>query len=370
MRELVGQVDRGAVAAGVAPTVAEYLQEHWLPATRPPQVKWKTWRDRSEVIGWYVVPRIGHIRLDRLTAADINRLYAELLANGRVRTSGGLSVATVTNVHRILRKSLRDAVRWGLLAVDPSDRADPPPARVSRAARRQAMRIWTPDELRRFLRVAAEDELHPLWLVATTTGLRRSELLGLRWVDVDLDAGRLTVHQTVTEQEGGGTVMVMGQKSNASGRTIHLDRRTCEALTSHRHAQAELRETIGRLWQDHDLVFSRVDGRWHTPDSVTGRFARLVERAGVPRIRLHDARHTHASLLLQAGIHPKVVSERLGHSSVAFTLDTYSHVLPGMHPEAAERFADLAFGLPVVAAPDRATNDPDDPEEDPDHGRS
>jgi integrase len=227
LRELIGRVDRGAVAPGLPPALGAYLLEVWLPATQPPHVSWTTWRDRRGVITWYVEPRIGHIRLDRLGAADINRLYTDLLTNGRLRTSGGLSPSTVGNVHRILRKALRDAVRWGLIATSPVDRADPPPARIARAARRRAIKVWTAEELRQFLAAAEQDELHPLWLVAATTGLRRSELLGLRWQDLDVDAGRLTVRQTVLQQQGGSAI-IDGQKrrrrAHAPPRSTHRRR--------------------------------------------------------------------------------------------------------------------------------------------------
>ncbi|MDQ3931623.1 MAG: site-specific integrase, partial [Actinomycetota bacterium] len=134
------------------------------------------------------------------------------------------------------------------------------------------------------------------------------------------------------------------QKTDASGRTINLDRRTAASLRVTRVTQAQERLAAGPAWSDHGLAFTWEDGRGLHPDWVSHEFARLVEKAGLPRIRLHDVRHTHATLMLKAGVHPKIVSERLGHSSVAFTLDTYSHVLPGMQAEAAEMFADLVVG--------------------------
>jgi integrase len=351
LREFQSQLGQGTALAGDAPTVEAFLTQTWLPTTQPPHVKWKTWRDRCEVIRWYVTPRIGHIRLDRLTPADLNRAYGDLLANGRVRSQGGLSPSTVNNVHRILRKALRDAVRWGLIIASPADSADPPSARLARAARRRAMNVWTAEELRTFLASVESDELSPLWLLATTTGLRRSELLGSRWQDLDFDLGTLTVRQTVVEQQDGGCAPSQDQKSSSSGRTIYIDQRTLDVLRAHRDRQNELRAIVGARWQDHDLIFCRPDGRWHSPDHVTKRFGQLVKQAGVPRIRLHDARHTHASLLLRVGVHPKVVSERLGHSSVSFTLDTYSHVMPGMQPDAAEKFAEMAFGTSISGHP-------------------
>lgn len=336
-------------------TVAEYLRHHWLPAIKPPRIKPKTWRDRRESCENYVIPRIGEVKLDKLAAPHLNRVYAELLEEGRIRGTGGLSPATVHSVHRILRKAFNDAVRWGLLTANPTDHADPPPFRAVRSARRRSIRPWTAAQLRRFLEAMRGDALYPLWLTAATTGLRRSELLGLRWADVDLVAATVTVRQTVLEQEQ-GMAPDEDQKSATSGRTVHLDARTTGVLRRHREQQQAEREQAG-LWQDHDLVFARPDGRWHDPNHITRRFGAAVEEADVPPIRLHDVRHTHATLLLKAGINPKVVSERLGHSSVAFTLDTYAHVLPGMQPAAAERFVELVFDAsepdedPGTAAP-------------------
>jgi hypothetical protein len=186
------------------------------------------------------------------------------------------------------------------------------------------------------------DPLHPLWAFAVATGMRRSELLGLRWADVDFKRGTAAVSQIVIDGEDGYR-LERDQKSVASGRTIHLSKRTVRMLTEHRELQAKEREIAGPAWKDHDLVFPRDDGTWYNPPAISLAFGRAVKRAGAPHIRLHDVRHTHATLLLAAGVNPKVVSERLGHSSVAFTLDTYAHVMPGMQPEAAELFDELIF---------------------------
>jgi integrase len=266
------------------------------------------------------VPRIGGVALQELNAAHINRLYAELLVDGRVQTDGGLSVTSVRRIHAMLRKALRDAVRWGRVERNATDLADPPSAKVVAASRRRSMQTWSAAELRRFLEASPQHPLHPLWVIAATTGLRRSELLGLRWADVDLRAGTLSVRQIVIDGPDGYR-LELDQKSTSSGRTIHLSARAREALAAHHGQQARGRESAGPAWQDHDLVFPRDDGRWWNPPAITLAFGRAVKAAGASPVRLHDLRHTHASLLLAAGVNPKVVSERLGHSSVAFTLD-------------------------------------------------
>jgi integrase len=288
-------------------------------------------------------PAPGGVALGDLNAAHLNRLYADLLRDGRIQQPGGLSPTSVRRIHAMVRKALNDAVRWGLLNRNVALLADPPPLKVVRASRRRGMQTWSPSELRDFLASTREHELHNLWCVLAATGMRRSEILGLRWSEVDLVAGTLTVRQTILATADGFQPQD-DQKSEGSARTIHLDRRTVAQLRAHRAAQNEAKLALGSAWQDNNLVFPRADGSWWNPPAISLAFHRAVKRAGVRPIRLQDVKHTHASLLLAASINPKVVSERLGHSSVAFTLDTYAHVMPGMQPEAAERFMELVHG--------------------------
>lgn len=343
LRDLLSSLDRGGFVEARDLTVGDYLTKEWLPASGPPRVSYETWVNRRMYIRSYIAPRVGKLRLQQLGAAHLNRLYAALLREGRVRGEGGLSATSVRRVHSILRVALNDAVRWGLLSRNPVEAADPPPMRAVRAAWRASMTTWTAQELARFLRQVEGEDLFPLWLFAAMTGVRRSELLAVRWADLDLDTPAVVVRQTVLNGEAGPTIREQ-QKSETSARTIHLDRRTARVLETLKAKQARHRQQVGGVWQDHDLVFCREDGRWYHPDSISTAFRQAVARGEVPRIRLHDLRHTHATLLLQAGVHPKIVSERLGHSSVSFTLETYAHVLPGMQAEAAELLADFVLG--------------------------
>lgn len=344
LTEVVTSLHEGSFVAKTDKTLGEYLIETWLPATAPPQVKPETWQDRARNLEQHVVARIGGIRLQELNAAHVNRLYADLLKEGRVREEGGLSPTTVRRIHAILRKALNDAVRWSLLEANPALSADPPPAKVVKASRRRSMNVWTGHQLRAFLHANRDHPHHSLWLFAATTGARRSEVLGLRWADLDLDRGTAHLHQTLVLSESGEYAPLEEQKSSTSARTIHLAERTIDALLKRCVAQEKLRGAAGTRWQDHDLVFTRDDGRWRDPRAVTQAFRRAVRSTDVPYVRFHDLRHTHATLLLKAGVNPKVVSERLGHSSVACTLDTYAHVIPGMQSEAASYFNDLVFG--------------------------
>ncbi|MDP9022265.1 MAG: site-specific integrase [Actinomycetota bacterium] len=197
-----------------------------------------------------------------------------------------------------------------------------------------------------------DDEQYPLWLLLASTGMRRGEALGLPWRDLDLDAGRLAVRQSLLCIDG--NPRIEEPKSRYSIRTIDLDRSTVAALQQRRAQQGHDRRPAGKYWTDNGLVFTRDDGVWLNPDWMSERFRLLSEDAGVPSIRMHDLRHTHATLLLRQGINVKVVSERLGHHSVAFTLDTHAHVVPGMQREAANAFGNL---LPDLSQPDDDDDD-------------
>jgi integrase len=230
----------------------------------------------------------------------------------------------VRRIHATVHRALRDAVRWGHLEVNPADRCDPPRPRVHEA------RCWSPEELRAFLEAVQNDELQVLWHFLAMTCVRRGEALGLRWKDVDLRGGRAAITESIIIV--GGVVQPSQPRTRRARRVIALDGLTVRPLAEHS-------QQSGR----HALVFCRKDGSPLNPGAVTRRFARLVRGAGLPPIRLHDLRHTHATMALRAGIHPKVVSKRLGHATVVITLDLYSHASESLQAEAAARVAQVVF---------------------------
>jgi len=267
------------------------------------------------------------------------QIYGELLEGGRLNSkSRKLSAESVRNAHAVLRRALNDAVRWGAVSRNVALLADPPRARQDG----HEMRTWSADELRAFLDHISKDRLSALWTLPATTGMRRGEAVGLRWSDIDLESARAQVRQTRVVTEG--KVVVSEPKTARGRRSVALDSTTVAALKEHRRRQLEDRLAAGSAWQDAGLVFTREDGTLIAPDSLTQAFERHVRNAKLPTIRLHDLRHTHASLALAAGIPAKVVSERLGHSSIVITLDLYSHVSPALEEDAAERVAALVFG--------------------------
>ena len=237
------------------------------------------------------------------------------------------------------RGGLEPPDRKGSIIRNVAALADPP--KLS-SAKKRAMRVWDADQLRAFLSGIQQHRLYPAYYLAANTGMRRGEVLGLRWRDVDLDARRLSVHQALISVAY--SLQIADVKTGSSRRTIDLDPRTIAVLRSWRKRQLEERLALGELHEDLGLVFARPEGAPIHPDLFSKTFDRMALRSGLPVIRLHDLRHSHASLLLKSRVPVKVVSERLGHATPAFTMTVYQHVLPGMQAEAATTFADLVFG--------------------------
>jgi integrase len=396
--DLLSKLDRGEYIEPTHQTVTDFLSE-WLRAIEP-TVRPSTYDSYSRNMRNHVIAHIGTIRLTKVDAGVLNGLYALLLSAGRrapsrtgqgyspevlnraqkLRSSGqtleataeqlraefseadhitkdtlasllrrassepitaapGLDARTVSYIHTILHRALKDAVRWGRLARNPADAADPP--RI--AQKPDGVHAWNARTLRAFLDASrvSGDRLHALWVTLATTGMRRGEALGLRWADIDLDAGRLRVVQTITQTRS--KVEIGEPKTSRGRRAVALDTATVGVLREHRRRMLEERLLVGSDFDDHGLVFHEPDGRNLRPDAVSGAFLRRVARCGLPRLTLHGLRHTWATLALERGVHPRVVQERLGHSTIAITLGIYSHVAPTLHDEAAQLVADLVL---------------------------
>jgi integrase len=300
-------------------TVGE-LFDQWLAAVKPTvreasYITYRTWTTR-------IRPFIGELPLSRLSPLHVQSMMSALLEEG-------LSPTTVKQIYAILNMALKQAVRWGLIHRNVCQAVDPP--RISK----MEMVTWNRSEVMQVLAVAADDDLEALWRLALTTGMRRGELLGLRWIDVDLQRGVLAVRHTIVQGDHGR--MVSSTPKSASGqRSIAIGAGDVDALIRHRD-----RQRIERTPNPLGLVFITQTGRSINPKTLAARFDDLTARAGVRRIRFHDMRHTCATLLLEADVHPKVVQERLGHSSISMTLDRYSHVSESVQQAAAERLNEL-----------------------------
>lgn len=336
--ELIAEKLSGFVAPSKL-TVELYLVERWLPRTRTSP---KTRTDRETHMKAYVVPRIGGLALQELTGDHLTEMYDDLAVSGRTRKTDpvlgwGLSATTIRRVHTQLHKAFEDAIRWGLLNRNPCDRADPPSTSEVKARAREARRTYTWDQLRVFVAAAEADRLYAMWYLFATTGMRRSEMAALLWRNVDLDARLLSVTRAAVEASGKVYEREL-TKSSSSRRAIELDDVDVKVLRLHRKRQAEEQLAFSGQWREPDRVFtSPVGGRLYPPD-ITKAFHAILDGAGLPRIRLHDIRHTLATLMLKDGEVTKVVTERLGHSTTAYTQDAYQEVMPGMQREAARRF--------------------------------
>jgi len=325
-----------------AETLADFLTSTWLPAIEH-TIKPATFESYRRNMRLHAAGRpIGRRKLQEVDPADLNALYAQLLQGGDAhRALSGRSVAYVAS---ILHRAFKDAVRWQLLVRNPADSSDPP-----RPSTPPQMRTWTAQELRTFLDGVSADRLAGAWWLLATTGMRRGEVLGLRWEDVDFDAGVLRISRTLITtdvQRKGMPGMAWGTPKTGKGRRqVALDAPTVAALRLHRSRQLHERLSFAGAYEDTDLVISREDGHPLHPKALSYRFERWVTQLKLPRIRLHDLRHTHATLALRAGVHPRVVQERLGHANVSITLDTYSHVDIQMQADAAARVSALVTGV-------------------------
>jgi integrase len=314
-------------------TFGEYLIERWLP-TKQMGVRPSTFASYRGLVERHVMPALGHVQIQQLSPDRLDRFYADLVGQG-------YATKTVRNIHVLVHRALTDAVRKNLVPRNVADAADPP--KLNRADREE-MKTWTPEQLREFFAGVAEHRLATAYVLAATTGMRRGEVLGVRWKDINFETRRLHVQQTVLNVEY--EIVIGRPKTRRGERKVALDDTTVALLKRHRAAQREERRLIGRGYEDSGLVFAREDGRPVHPDYFSQTFDRTVKRLRLPKIRLHDLRHTHATLGLAAGVPVKVISDRLGHATSSFTQDVYMHAIPAVEEEAADQIAGLVFGVP------------------------
>jgi integrase len=340
LTELLHQLDTGTYVQPSKETVATFLRR-WLDDYARGNVAPRTFEGYEHIIRRHLIPTLGSIVLTKLTPQRIQAYYAEKGKSGTLTGHGILSPRTIRHHHVTLHGALQTAVRWGLLVRNPAD------AVTSPRFERRDMQTLDDDGLRSFLAVARSTQWYAPFYLSLFTGMRRSELLALRWDDVDLAIGRVSVNRSLHRLRDRS--IVFRQPKTAKGRRmIALPPSATLVLAEHREQDVAHRILLGQpLITGADLVFARIDGSPIPPDSMTQAWASIAKKSGFVGLRLHDARHMHASLLLKQGVHPKIVQERLGHATIATTLDIYSHVAPGMQEAAALRFDSvlLAAGL-------------------------
>ena len=325
------------MSASTVQSLGDYLDD-WLQLQRS-QLQPSTWVSYRTNIECHLKPALGHVPLDELTPQRLSTFYAQLQMNGRQHGVGPLSLRTVQYCQGVLHKALADAVRMEILPRNVAINATLPRIDL-RGDGVKEIGCWAAEELRRFLEHTKGSEHHSLWVVAAATGMRRGELLGLRWEDVDFDHQALTVRRALSVVRGEARLK---QPKTSRCRTLRLDAFTTSMLQQRQRDQQREAQRAREWRNDWNLVFTNADGPHLDPMRITHEFRVAVRAAPVPRIRLHDLRHTHATLLLQAGVPVKVVSERLGHAQISLTLDIYAHVLPAMDADAADRFAAAVF---------------------------
>lgn len=324
-RRLATEAEAGRLRPDRAPTVARWL-DRYLTEVAASTVRPSTLDRYRQEVRLYIAPALGDVRLDQLTAAQVSTFYRDQLQR--------LSPGSVRRLHALLRRSLTVAVRWQVINWNPVTAVDPPSLATAE------VQPFSVEEARRFLGAVRGDRMEARWLLAVMVGMRQGEVLGLSWADVDLDQGTAQVRQALQYRSGHGLQLVP-PKTPRSRRTVPLADVLVDALKLRREQQDADRATAGEFWEEWGLVFTTKVGTPWSPRNDYRDFLKILEAAGLRRVRLHDLRHTAASLMLTQGVPARVVMQTLGHSQIGITLNTYSHVAPELSRSAADRMQAL-----------------------------
>jgi integrase len=321
------ELEQGTLVTGPQQTVAQYLHE-WLMVHKQ-VIRPRSYERYEAIIRLHLVPKLGKLPLQKLTGQHLQRLYTEKLESG-------LSSTTVSAIHSMLHTALDDAIKLDILTRNVCESVSPP-----RKVHKE-MKPLHPEQVRQLLEVAKGHPQEALFILALATGMRRGELLGLKWQDINFERSVLQVQRALTRMPTGLGYKETEPKTRKSRRSIVLTAFAVEALKKHQARQLEMKKAAGEAWEEHDYVFCTTFGKHlHPGHDVLEELKKLLKKAGLPDVRFHDLRHSTATLLLSKGVHPKVVQEILGHSEISMTLDTYSHVLPTMQKAAMEGLNDF-----------------------------
>jgi integrase len=324
---IIAKLGRGEYVEANKATLAQFL-ERWLDQIQT-QVSPRSYERYVEIVRKNLVPALGETQLRKLRPEHISTAYRNALVNGRRDGKGGLSPRTVIHMHRILKQALKQACLWHERANNPADLVKPP------KVERKSMQTYDMTQTVALLKGLQHTRMFIPAVLGILCGLRRGEIAALRWSSVDLEAATLRVEESA-EQMNNGAVRIKETKSGRA-RNVALSETVVEELRAWRLMQAQEFLRLGARPDDQTFVVTKIDGGSVRPRSLTQEWVRLIEQSGLPRIRLHDTRHSHATHMLQSNINPKIASERLGHSRVGITLDLYSHVMPGMQEDAVAK---------------------------------
>ena len=326
LQEMLYEQKQGILATGAKQTLGQYL-EFWLENVQKPAIRINHYINTRTIMNLHILPALGRVQLQQLTAQQVQSLYAQKLSEGK-------SAKTIHHIHGILHKALAQATRWRLISRNVCDDVELP-----RIARYEYQTL-TAAQAQRLLELARGHRLEVLLALALTTGMRHGELLGLHWQDINFDYGTLQVRRSVSRVRGQG-YQEFEPKTTRSRRMLLVPQFVLGMLKEHRIHQEEIKQAAGTTWQEPDLVFCNKYGSFLRPDRVRKQFQKLLADAGLPHMRFHDLRHSAATIFMSWGVPAKVVQEILGHANISMTLGIYSHVLPGMQDDAMGKWDDL-----------------------------
>ncbi|MED0736727.1 tyrosine-type recombinase/integrase [Aneurinibacillus thermoaerophilus] len=323
--EMIAQIENGEFFETSKDSFAVFLQQ-WLDNAAKQTTRATTFDGYKRTIHHRIIPAIGHLKLADIKPIHIQKFYTQLVEED-------LSSEYIRFIHSILRSAFNTALKWQLVSKNIMSNVEVP------KLKRKEKGIWTLEQAQQFLNYAKEKgtRRYIVYLLAIYTGMRRGEIFGLRWKDVDLENGKISINQTLSWVSGQGLIF-QEAKTKRSHRSISISDFVVQELKNHKLQQRKEKLRIGEAYNDQDLVVASAYGNPMNPRGVTDYFRKLTVEAGLPVIRFHDLRHTHATIMLKLGEHPKIVSERLGHSNIQMTLNLYSHVTPDMQKDASHRF--------------------------------
>ena len=326
LNEIIAQYNKGVYIEPSKMVYSEFLIQ-WLE-DKQRSVQQSTYESYVILVKKHISPLLGHIVLSEMKPLTIQNFYNYLF------NEKGLSGSSIQKIHTLIKDSLKKAVKWELIHKNPADAVDRP------KSEKHEVEVWNVEEINQFLKFAESDPLYIAFHIAISTGMRQGEILGVRWQDIDFKKNVLMVRQTLSHD---GKQLKPGTKSRAGLRTISLPTETVIKLKKHHKKVIKERLLAGDIYKDNDLVVCTGLGTPINPSNLARSYQRLIAKSQVKLIRFHDLRHTHATILLLQNVNPKIVSERLGHADVRITLDTYSHLLPNMQIEAAEKINQALF---------------------------